>query len=133
MSLIRKGEHYTTPQRRKKIEDWLDQGKTIKWIAVQEGVTANAIHVFIRRDRRKENKKMPNPNRRAGYLGYSYEFVPENLRWEVWERDNFTCKQCGIRRSLAVDHIKPLLLGGKTEMENLQTLCRSCNSKKGTS
>ncbi len=58
--------------------------------------------------------------------------IPPALRWEVWERDDFTCVHCGTRRSLSVDHVHPESLGGKTELSNLQTLCRSCNSRKGT-
>jgi len=34
---------------------------------------------------------------------------------------------------LECDHILPLAKGGSTSMENLQTLCRSCNRKKGVS
>jgi hypothetical protein len=57
--------------------------------------------------------------------------IPDPLRWEVWERDNFTCKSCGARQDLTIDHIVPESKGGKTIKDNLQTLCRSCNSKKG--
>lgn len=56
--------------------------------------------------------------------------VPAKIRWEVWVRDDFTCRYCRSRRYLEVDHIYPESLGGPTTMENLQTLCRSCNSKK---
>ncbi len=56
--------------------------------------------------------------------------IPSELRWEVWERDNFTCVQCGSRRSLSVDHKYPESKGGETVLINLQTLCKSCNSKK---
>jgi hypothetical protein len=57
--------------------------------------------------------------------------IPPDLRWAVWERDNFTCQNCGTRRSLAVDHIKPESEGGLMVLDNLQTLCRTCNSRKG--
>jgi 5-methylcytosine-specific restriction endonuclease McrA len=57
--------------------------------------------------------------------------IPAELRWAVWERDNFTCKRCQHRQHLSVDHIKPESLGGLTVLENLQTLCRRCNAKKG--
>jgi 5-methylcytosine-specific restriction protein A len=57
--------------------------------------------------------------------------IPKDLRWEVWERDNFTCQHCGVRRHLAVDHIIPESRGGTLDLDNLQTLCVSCNGRKG--
>ena len=59
------------------------------------------------------------------------EPIPPDIRWAVWERDNFTCKHCGSRKNLTIDHIVPESKGGKMTMENAQTLCRSCNSRKG--
>lgn len=53
------------------------------------------------------------------------------LRWEVFKRDGYTCKRCGGDRDLAADHIIPESKGGPTTLDNLQTLCRSCNSRKG--
>lgn len=61
---------------------------------------------------------------------YKKEDIPTGMRWEVWERDDFTCNRCGSRRYLTIDHIYPEIRGGKTEMDNLQTLCKSCNSSK---
>jgi len=58
-------------------------------------------------------------------------FIPRNIRWEIWERDNFTCLNCGERKRLTIDHIIPESKGGTLVKENLQTLCKSCNSKKG--
>jgi hypothetical protein len=58
-------------------------------------------------------------------------FIPDRLRWEVWERDNFTCLHCGNRRFLTVDHIIPESRGGTLDLDNLQTLCKPCNSRKG--
>jgi hypothetical protein len=63
---------------------------------------------------------------------YKKKTIPEGLRWSVWERDNFTCKHCGTRKRLTIDHIYPEVKGGETVKENLQTLCKRCNSKKGT-
>ena len=57
--------------------------------------------------------------------------IPDALRWEVWERDNFTCKSCQTRQFLTIDHIIPRALGGQDTKDNLQTLCKSCNNKKG--
>ena len=41
------------------------------------------------------------------------------------------CAYCEKRGSMAIDHIIPLSRGGTNEADNLQLLCRSCNSKKG--
>ena len=57
--------------------------------------------------------------------------IPTALRWAVWERDNYTCQDCGTRRNLSIDHIVPESKGGPTTLENLRTLCVPCNSRKG--
>ena len=56
--------------------------------------------------------------------------ISKNIRWAIWERDNFTCLHCGSRRDLVLDHIHPWSKGGSDDYLNLQTLCGSCNSKK---
>lgn len=55
------------------------------------------------------------------------------LRRQVFERDLYRCQHCGTHLDLCADHIVPESKGGPTTFENLQTLCRSCNSKKGVS
>lgn len=66
-----------------------------------------------------------------GFKIYQKKKISNSLRWDIWERDNFTCKHCGSRKDLSVDHIIPESKGGTLDKENLQTLCKSCNSKKG--
>lgn len=65
----------------------------------------------------------------------SYRFVRARLWYQVLMKDNWTC--CSCKRSarehgiiLHVDHILPRSLGGKDELENLQTLCLKCNIGK---
>lgn len=50
----------------------------------------------------------------------------------IFERDNYACLKCGATEKLSIDHIVPLVLGGSSDRDNLQTLCRSCNSSKRT-
>lgn len=59
--------------------------------------------------------------------------IPQELRWAVFERDGFTCRTpgCGSRRFLQADHVVAESRGGPTTLDNLQTLCRSCNARKG--
>lgn len=56
--------------------------------------------------------------------------VPESVRQAVFERDNRTCKECGSTEDLSIDHIIPRSKGGTHDEDNLQTLCRRCNSAK---
>lgn len=58
------------------------------------------------------------------------------LRFKVLLRDRFTCQSCGASPAhqpveLHVDHILPWSEGGETTLENLRTLCSSCNLGKG--
>lgn len=59
--------------------------------------------------------------------------VSNELRQEIFERDGYTCVNCGSteKESLEIDHIMPISKGGKTEPDNLQTLCHDCNIRKG--
>ena len=56
------------------------------------------------------------------------------LRYAVMKRDGFRCQLCGATSRegarLEVDHIIPVSKGGKTTMDNLQTLCSACNQGK---
>lgn len=54
-----------------------------------------------------------------------------NIRAFIFNRDGFACLCCGSVNNLSLDHIVPIHRGGKNQISNLQTLCRSCNSSKG--
>src|SRR5262249_11483007 len=56
--------------------------------------------------------------------------IPDLLRAEVLLRDGARCRGCRTTVNLEIDHIIPLRKGGKTEEDNLQTLCRRCNRRK---
>lgn len=57
--------------------------------------------------------------------------IPESLRRAVYERDGYACLHCGAADRLSLDHIHPFSRGGADTLDNLQTLCRPCNSRKG--
>ena len=59
--------------------------------------------------------------------------VDNDLRWALFQRDGYACVHCGSRLDLTIDHIHPVSMGGLNSPENLQTLCRNCNSSKGVS
>lgn len=59
------------------------------------------------------------------------------LRYLVLKKDNFCCKACGASPvvtngiQLEVDHIRSIERWGRTEISNLQALCKACNRGKG--
>ena len=57
--------------------------------------------------------------------------INEELRNKIFKRDGYKCKKCGSKKDLIIDHIIPFSKGGTTEINNLQTLCKICNRKKG--
>lgn len=59
------------------------------------------------------------------------QVIPRLLRKQVFERDAYRCRHCGGHVDLCADHVIPESKGGPTTLDNLQTLCRPCNSKKG--
>ena len=65
-------------------------------------------------------------------LYYLKQRISEKLRQQVFERDGFCCVECGSKKRLSADHIIPERHGGETEIDNLQTLCKPCNSEKGS-
>lgn len=50
----------------------------------------------------------------------------------IYARQNGRCVYCPapLKRGYSVDHIRALIRGGSNDPENLQLLCRRCNSRK---
>lgn len=51
----------------------------------------------------------------------------------MFKRDNHRCKECGATNKETtphIDHIIPVSNGGTDKIDNLQTLCESCNLAK---
>lgn len=81
------------------------------------------------------NRYGRSPKRKRSASQRERQKMSNGLRYKVMRRDGFHCQICGKTGKeavLVVDHVEPVARGGKTEMENLRTLCRDCNSGKGT-
>lgn len=63
-----------------------------------------------------------------------YDHTWRRLRLAILDRDNWICANCGKHLAggdATVDHITPLDRGGeRLAPENLQAMCKSCNSRK---
>ena len=58
--------------------------------------------------------------------------LSEQVRIEVWRRDNGQCTRCASRVNLEYDHIIPLSRGGSNTTRNIELLCEKCNRSKGS-
>lgn len=70
-----------------------------------------------------QRRPAPPPGRRP---------LPAAVRVAVFERDAYRCRRCGGWTDLTADHVIPVAAGGTDDLDNLQTLCRPCNSRKGS-
>ncbi|GAB4209401.1 MAG: hypothetical protein OHK0013_28820 [Sandaracinaceae bacterium] len=79
---------------------------------------------------RSQASSVPRPVREA-----TTRAISAGLRYRVLERDGGRCLLCGASAAtgarLHVDHIQPWSSGGRSTMNNLQTLCERCNLGKG--
>ena len=75
-------------------------------------------------------KEQSNRHRARKYLnGGSFTA----MEWvALCKEHGYKCLACGEAKPLTADHVIPLVLGGVNLIENIQPLCKSCNSKKGT-
>ena len=89
-------------------------------IANEIGASYASVYVFCRKNRIQVTPKTA--------LRPPSEYM---LRRQVFERHAYRCVTCGGHHDLCIDHIVPESKGGETVFENLQAMCRSCNSKKG--
>ncbi len=62
----------------------------------------------------------------------SYKATPvgREQRDRIFERDGYHCRSCSSKTDLSIDHVIPRSMGGDSSDDNLQVLCRKCNSAK---
>lgn len=85
------------------------------------------------------NTKSKNPNRYVRIKKHQEllksapgKYTKEDVA-QLKQKFNYKCACCGRSESdvqLTVDHIIPLARGGTNYLDNLQILCKSCNSRK---
>lgn len=79
------------------------------WVATADGV--RVVHAGVR-----GNDRVP---------------ISRTTRAEVFARDGHACLICGSDERLTIDHIDPVSAGGSNAIDNLRTLCHSCNARRG--
>lgn len=90
------------------------------------GGALDEIHRVVEQLQREEREQ------RGYYEVETRRSLAASVRKRIFERDAYRCVQCGGWDDLTIDHILAVANGGTDEDENLQAMCRSCNSRKGT-
>ncbi len=94
-------------------------------ITASDTTTISSLHVI------------ENPSPSIDDSGRDKRNIALGVRFAVLRRDRFKCIMCGESPStsiscvLHVDHIIPWSKGGRTTIDNLRSLCGSCNVGRG--
>lgn len=58
--------------------------------------------------------------------------IEQKVSWEVYRRDGYKCRYCGVSdEPLTVDHLRLWEEGGPSIVRNLVSSCRKCNRTRG--
>lgn len=104
-----------------------------RWHAENPG--ANAAHCKTFKERHpataRASKATNHARRKCRRNGNPGDFTTKEFL-DLCERTGNTCLRCGGSINLSPDHIVPISVGGSNTIDNIQPLCKSCNSVKGT-
>lgn len=122
---------------------------TLKGV-IMEDSNGNDYLVYLPSEKENEDQIVVNPSTQEWYelqdqldhcdiegeegkiLRKGQRQLDQKICWQVFKRDNYKCRYCGIDNvPLTVDHIKTWETGGATHKDNLLTSCRKCNKKRG--
>lgn len=125
-------------ERRAYIKQLIDEGQDVwdmkRELAQQWNSSPPAIVCDIAAVMGLERPYQKHPadaqNIRARRMGISGYLARSDWN-KVLAAHNFACVVCGATEDLTIDHIVPLSKGGLNIIDNVQPLCRRCNSSKG--
>ena len=121
-----------TEKHRKSTSQWYKANKDRKRECDRLNYQKNPRKVLDRNQRWREANldkfRASNHRRRVHKLNNISE--PYDFKAICIHYDN-RCVRCGEEKPLTVDHILPVSKGGPDIAENIQPLCKSCNSSKG--
>ncbi len=101
--------------------------------ALEEMRSRVAAGLHLDKTRSRPFIDLPEAQARIKRIRRSRRAISPRIRWEILERDDFTCRYCGSRAPdvvLHLDHVEPLAFGGSDDPSNLVAACETCNLSK---
>lgn len=107
------------------------------WIAIKHFARHQMLNPKIVAGIRYELEKVPKDL--AEYIDFEFkekkvkpmrQKLTPKKRKLILEKEGYKCRFCSSTKDLEIDHIVPVIAGGKSVEENLQVLCSKCNGKK---
>ena len=121
------GQSYVEPDEYNKQMNNLSILRNLKEICSHEREVILSVLNHGRKHYKELKEYLYNAPRRE-----AQKFIgKKNVRHFIFNRDK-CCLRCFDSNNLSLDHIVPINIGGLNRLYNLQTLCCSCNSWKGT-
>lgn len=91
----------------------------VKALAIVNSLTNEIIELFQLDDKQRAKKAL---------CRYRKNRILDSVtRKDILSRDDYKCRLCGYAKDLIVHHITPKVMGGKSELENLLTVCNYCH------
>lgn len=134
MSEAQKGKVYSV-ETRQKISETLKKNPVRYWLGKKSGPRPLAVRMKISQSTKgeKSHNWKGGISSKNNIIRHSIEY--KDWRTSVFERDNFTCVECGSRGvTLQADHIKPFAYFPELRLviDNGRTLCVPCHKKTDT-
>lgn len=133
-----KNKKQTQQKRRETLREWKRKNRShvLRRDKAYRERNPDKFRGYARKWRRKNKDKvvMYAQRRRARLLGADGNYTTRE--WgrlkKQFSHQCLCCKKREPSIKLTVDHVVPISLGGSNSIDNIQPLCMSCNSSKGT-
>lgn len=122
------GQSYLSNEEIAKQKDNICTLRRLKEITIDERLLINELLRQGRKHQLELKEYLYNTPRREAqaFIG------KKEVRDTIFNLHGKSCLRCGSLDNISLDHVIPIYHNGENTIDNLQPLCRSCNSSKGT-
>lgn len=91
---------------------------------------STSLEIREKQNKAKLGKPSPKKGKRYSDCNTKRKHIFKDIKDAVFKKYNGRCAFCGSKKILSIDHIYPISRGGTDDLDNLQLLCKKCNSTK---